>query len=82
MLIRHEMTLAQLREAYECGQRLFEGIEITNEGEYPCLSDLSLRGVQFSKCAGSTLRASSESTLRSLSFESAISSARYSRTAT
>ena len=50
MIIKCEMTVAQLRQAYGDGQRLFEGTEFIGEGEFATLSGLDLQGAEFRKC--------------------------------
>ena len=45
-----DVTVPMLVAAYRSGERLFEGIEIVGEGEYPCLRSLDLSGSEFTGC--------------------------------
>jgi len=50
MVIEHELTAAQLCDAYERGQRLFTGVELVSTSEYPSLLNVKLCGVEFADC--------------------------------
>src|SRR4051812_20523067 len=45
-----EFTVAQLCAAYRHGQRQFRGVEVVGEGDFPQLSDASLRDAEFVDC--------------------------------
>jgi uncharacterized protein YjbI with pentapeptide repeats len=50
MVVEHELTAAQLCDAYRRGQRLFTGVELVSTDEYPSLRDATLSGAEFSDC--------------------------------
>ncbi|RQP21437.1 pentapeptide repeat-containing protein [Piscinibacter terrae] len=50
MLIEQELTLAQLMDAYQSGQREFKGIEIVGDGDHPSVSNVDLGGAEFLDC--------------------------------
>jgi uncharacterized protein YjbI with pentapeptide repeats len=45
-----EISIAELLEAYEQGQRVFRGLEVIGESEFLLLSDVTLRDAEFVKC--------------------------------
>ena len=50
MFVKQEITSEQLREAYVSGQRVFEGVEIIGNSEYPSISDMDLHEARFVNC--------------------------------
>ncbi len=50
MHIQDELTPASLVSAYQQGQRVFRGVELVAETEFPALSDATFRDAEFIEC--------------------------------